>query len=73
MKLSKEIKNKIDTYFDNISAEELLNIAVLKYGFSNSDFEIENQSFNTVKKSLYFNASFSTSFSDDNFITLQVA
>lgn len=50
MKLSKEIKEKIDIYFDNISASELFEIATKKYGFSESHIELENQSFSTIKK-----------------------
>lgn len=33
MKLTNEIKQKIDNFFDNISAEELYNISVQEYGF----------------------------------------
>lgn len=33
MKLTNEIKKKIDNFFDNISAEDLYNISVQKYGF----------------------------------------
>lgn len=60
MKLSKEIKEKIDAYFDSILATELFEIATKKYGFTESNIELENQSFNTIKKSYYStdNASF---------------
>jgi hypothetical protein len=53
MKLSKEIKEKIDYYFDNILAEKLIEIAVCKYGFIESNIELENQSFITIRKSHY--------------------
>lgn len=53
MKLSKEIKDKIDKYFDNILAEDLFELAKSKYGFTESNIEIENQSFSTIKKSYY--------------------
>ena len=33
MKLNKEIKEKIDNYFDNITSEDLLNLATNKYNF----------------------------------------
>lgn len=33
MKLTKDIKERIDNYFKNISAEELYDTAVKKYGF----------------------------------------
>lgn len=53
MKLSKELKEKIDIYFDNILAKDLFEIAKKKYGFTESDIELENQSFSTIKKSYY--------------------
>lgn len=53
MKLSKEIKEKIDAYFDTILAEELFELAKDKYGFTESNIELENQSFSTIKKSYY--------------------
>ncbi len=34
MKLTNELKNKIDRYFNNISATELFKIAVQKHGFT---------------------------------------
>ena len=58
MKLTEEIKNKIDSYFDNISAQELYEIAVSKYGFEeNIDFDIDNQSFDVIEKSFYISNS----------------
>lgn len=33
MKLTNKIKEKIDNFFDNISAEDLYNISVQEYGF----------------------------------------
>lgn len=53
MKLSKELKEKIDNYFDNILATELFGLAKKKYGFTESNIEVENQSFSTIKKSYY--------------------
>lgn len=53
MKLTKEIKNKIDTYFENISPQELYDLS-LKYGFKeNIDIDIDNQSFATVDLTFY--------------------
>lgn len=53
MKLTKEIKNKIDTYFGNISPQELYDLS-LKYGFKeNIDIDIDNQSFATVDLTFY--------------------
>lgn len=34
MKLSEDIKKKIDSYFDNITSDELNYIAINKYGFT---------------------------------------
>mgnify|MGYP003109663640 CR=1 FL=1 len=54
MKLNKDLKNRIDNYFENISVEELYFIAIDKYGFRESiDFEIDNQIFDKVGKSYY--------------------
>lgn len=55
MKLSRELKEKIDNYFNNISTDKLVEISLLKYGFSESksNIDIENQSFSTLKKSFY--------------------
>ncbi|MBE7686636.1 hypothetical protein G1K57_01665 [Tenacibaculum finnmarkense] len=51
MKLNKKIKDKIDNYFQNITAEELCRVVVNKYGFKeNIDINIDNQSFDIVKK-----------------------
>lgn len=54
MKLNKEIKDRIDKYFENITAEELFDLAVKKYGFKiNNDIDINNQSFEIVGQSFY--------------------
>lgn len=54
MKLNKEIKDKIDKYFENITAEELFDLAVKKYGFKiNNDIDINNQSFEVVGQKFY--------------------
>ena len=54
MKLTEEIKKKIDSYFGNISPEELYYIAVDKYGFKeNIEIEINNQSFEVVVQNFY--------------------
>lgn len=53
MKLTKEIKNRIDTYFGNISPQELYDLS-LKYGFKEDiDIDIDNQSFATVDLTFY--------------------
>lgn len=54
MKLTKDLKSKIDNYFDNITSEELYAISVKKYGFSQDvSFEIDNELFETVNKENY--------------------
>lgn len=39
MKLNKELKNRIDRYFDEISADELYSILTEKYNFTDQDNE----------------------------------
>ena len=42
MKLTKELKERIDKYFANVSPAELYDISVNKYGFlENTNFEID--------------------------------
>ena len=54
MKLTEDIKQRIDRYFDNISAEELYDIAVNKYGFKEDiEIELDNQSFEVIGQSYY--------------------
>ena len=55
MKLNKEIKDRIDKYFENITAEELFVLAVNKYGFKiNNDIDINNQSFEVAGQEFYY-------------------
>lgn len=55
MKLNKKIKDRIDKYFENITAEELFDLALKKYGFKiNNDIDINNQSFEVVGQEYYF-------------------
>lgn len=54
MKLSRDIKNKIDKYFDNITSEELYDIAINKYSFKdNVNIDLDNQSFHVIKQNYY--------------------
>ncbi len=54
MKFTKEIKEKIDFFFDNITPVELYALSIKKYGFiENIDINIDNQRFSTLSKSLY--------------------
>lgn len=54
MKFTKEIKEKIDFFFDNITPVELYALSIKKYGFiENIDINIDNQHFSTLSKSLY--------------------
>ncbi|WP_340075497.1 hypothetical protein [Leptobacterium sp. I13] len=53
MKLNKEIKNRIDQYFENISPQDLY-FKALGYGFKDDvDFEIDNQLFEKIDPSFY--------------------
>ncbi|RKS02883.1 hypothetical protein [Flavobacterium sp. 102] len=54
MKLTKELKARIDNYFGNITSAELYEISVNKYGFAeNTNLEIDNQSFATLNVEKY--------------------
>lgn len=52
MKL-KDVKDRIDNYFDNISAEELYEISVRKYGFRDASSDVVNETFETSEVSTY--------------------
>lgn len=53
MKLNKEIKDRIDNYFESISAEELYELSIKKYRFPNIEYELDNLDFDSVIKSIY--------------------
>lgn len=58
MKLNKELKDNIDKYFANISAEELFNLSVRKYGFvEENSIEISCKKFDVINVELYSSAS----------------
>ncbi|TAH03916.1 MAG: hypothetical protein EAZ15_01830 [Sphingobacteriales bacterium] len=50
MKFTKEMKEKIDFFFDNITPLELYALSIKKYGFIEN---IDNQRFSALSKSLY--------------------
>lgn len=52
MKL-RDVKDKIDKFFEKISAKELYEISILKYGFSEISFDIEGFDFETTRVSYY--------------------
>lgn len=53
MKLTEELKKKIDNYFEKISAEDLYRISVRRYGFvEDISFEVE-ESFTLVTPDRY--------------------
>ena len=64
MKLTPELKSKIDAYFENVSDEKFYEIAVLKYGFTEFTLDIENEKFSTCEKSYYDPTNYST-FNDE--------
>lgn len=64
MKL-KDVKKRIDDFFDNISAEKLYEISVLKYGFSEITVDLENKHFETGKVS-YYSSSTKSVFNNKN-------
>ena len=63
MKL-KDVKERIDNFFDNISAEKLYEVSVLKYGFSEITVDLENKHFETAKIS-YYSSSIKFIFNDE--------
>ena len=63
MKL-KDVKERIDNFFDNISAEKLYEVSVLKYGFSEITVDLENKHFETAKIS-YDSSSIRFIFNDE--------
>lgn len=66
MRLNKEIKERIDNFFDNISAEKLYDISINKYGFTeDSGFEISNGHFHNLNVELYTSQSDESYGSDD--------
>ena len=63
MKL-KDVKERIDNFFDNISAEKLYEVSVLKYGLSEITVDLENKHFETAKIS-YYSSSIRFIFNDE--------
>ena len=63
MKL-KDVKERIDNFFDNISAEKLYEVSVLKYGFYEITVDLENKHFETAKIS-YYSSSIRFIFNDE--------
>jgi predicted transcriptional regulator len=54
MKLNEELKEKIDQYFEQISAEELYEISLNRYGFTeDTSFELINETFTVAKVDRY--------------------
>jgi len=52
MKL-KDVKKGIDLFFDDITADQLYEISILKYGFSEISYNLEDVAFETAKVSYY--------------------
>ncbi|GET30018.1 hypothetical protein [Prolixibacter sp. SD074] len=54
MKLSSDIKSRIDNFFENITPEELYELSIHKYGFKSiDDWDLDNQSFTVIEKMSY--------------------
>lgn len=69
-----DVKDKIDSFFDNISAKKLYEISVLKYGFSEISYDVEGFVFETTKVSYYSSNDNSLySSNDDNSYDLPIA
>jgi hypothetical protein len=50
-----DVKHKIDNFFDNISSDELFDLAINKYGFEEITNDLENQNFETLNVTYYNN------------------
>ena len=48
-----DVKHKIDNFFDNITSEELFDLAINKYGFEEITNDLENQNFETLNVTCY--------------------
>ena len=58
MKLNKEIKANIDSFFANITAEELYDLSVRKYGFiEENSIEITCNQFEVMNVEIYSSSS----------------
>lgn len=58
MKLNKEIKANIDSFFANITAEELYDLSVRKYGFiEDNSIEITCKQFEVMNIEVYSSSS----------------
>jgi hypothetical protein len=58
MKLNKEIKANIDSFFANITAEELYDLSVRKYGFvEDNSIEIICKQFDVINVEMYSSSS----------------
>ncbi len=54
MKLTDDLKRRIDNYFDHILPEKLFDIAVNKYGFTvNYGFDLNPLSFDIIGQTYY--------------------
>lgn len=63
MKLTNDIKQKIDDYFDNITPERLLELSLDLYSFKEyEDYELDNQKFNTQSTEIYSSQKNNSSF-----------
>lgn len=64
MKLTEELKQKIDCYFEKVTPEELYKISIFKYGFTEDlSLEVKDEPFAHVNVESYFQ---STSYSTDS-------
>lgn len=67
MRLTDELKKKIDNYYKNISADELYKLSVTKYRFTEkNDFSIKNQEFETSNVDNYVSCKDNTYNNKDN-------
>ncbi|GAB2633465.1 hypothetical protein [Belliella aquatica] len=54
MKLTEELKRKIDSYFEQVTVEHLYKVSSIKYGFQEDlSLEVKDKSFTHVNVNLY--------------------
>ncbi len=74
MKLTDDIKQKIDNYFDNITPEQLLDLSLNTYFFKEDEYyELDNQKFNIQSTEIYSSQKNNSSFDLSNNSTMPLA
>ncbi len=74
MKLNKELKTRIDDFFANVTAEDLYEMSVHKYGFiEDTSITIRHDEFKSINIELFSSSSDQSYNNDDTFNNLVLA